>query len=203
MALSLTDCDPTRFPRHRLGNLKGAFRVCQIEPAHVLKVAARKSTPKLARQSCRKVIQQVGTIFCPIFALLLLLDDAAANFVVGMNLQKVNATGDGLASRQEQRTDVLIERNWLIEFALSRPRMPWRISALSRSRAAISSSISCGERWTISSLPFGFLTERSKVFLSIVLTSIDHDCGESTFSAECRITRSPPEGLFPLEPQAR
>src|SRR5689334_18880429 len=44
-------------------------------------------------------------------------------------------------------------------------------SALSASSAAISSIISCGLRCFISSPPFGFFTDRSKVFLLMVLAS--------------------------------
>jgi hypothetical protein len=91
--------------------LKGPFRVCQIEPAHVLKVAARKSTPKLARKSCGKIIEKVGTIFRSIFALLIFLDYAAANLVVGMDLEEVNASGDGPVGRQNKISYVLIEWN--------------------------------------------------------------------------------------------
>src|ERR1700730_15456772 len=52
-------------------------------------------------------------------------------------------------------------------------------SALSASSAAISSKILSGLRCVTSSPPFGFLTERSKVPLSILVASTLHDLSES------------------------
>src|SRR6185437_8865343 len=58
-------------------------------------------------------------------------------------------------------------------------RMIRSASALSASSLAISSRISLGLRCFTSPLPFGFLTERSKVSGSIFLASTIQDLGES------------------------
>src|ERR1035437_104402 len=62
-------------------------------------------------------------------------------------------------------------------------------SALSASSKAISSIISSGLRWHISSPTFGFLLDSSNVALLIPVTSTDHDLGESA-KVFCNFTNS-------------
>lgn len=61
------------------------------------------------------------------FTLLLMLNDAPANLVIGLYLEKIDAAGNGLAGGQNQRADVLVERRGLLELFQSTPRMPCRI----------------------------------------------------------------------------
>ena len=74
---------------------------------------------------------------------------------------------------------MLLNRNFWPAFSHSIPLIPSRTLALSASNTAISARISCDSRNGASSSLLGFLTDRSKVFLSISSTFTVQDFSPS------------------------
>jgi hypothetical protein len=91
--------------RRCLANSWNPFWINQIELSHVLKIADGKAATELAGQSGSQVSDEFLAILSAVGSLLLLLEDAAANLVVRIDLKQVNAAGGALTSRQHQTAD--------------------------------------------------------------------------------------------------
>lgn len=77
-------------------------------------------TPNTAER-LRQLPQDLLSILCPFGALLLLFDDSTTDFVIGVDLKKVNAPGHGLAGRKDESTDAIIKRLGLGQITHTRP----------------------------------------------------------------------------------
>jgi hypothetical protein len=73
--------------RRCLANSWNPFWKNQIKLSHVLKIADRKATSKLTGQPGSKVSDEFLAILSAVGSLLFLLEDAATNLVVRIDLQ--------------------------------------------------------------------------------------------------------------------
>ena len=101
----LDHCCLSEFARRCLANWRNALWICQVELAHIPEITNREATAELAGKSCSKLIQKLLAILRTVGPLLFLIDNAAANLVVRIDLKQVNAAGttewiSGLCSLQ-------------------------------------------------------------------------------------------------------
>ena len=89
---------------------RGASLIQQEEGPHVGEIPRRETAAELLRQLARERRDHLFAIRGPALAPLLLLDDTAADFKVGVDLDHVYTPCDGGMGRANQSADVLEKR---------------------------------------------------------------------------------------------
>src|ERR1017187_3240962 len=160
--------------------------VLQVEEPHQFKVGVGEPFAELAGQPVRQCPDDLFSVGGPVLTAQFFLDDAPANLKIGVDLNQVHTARPGGGRPGHHLADAVEKRNIGLH---NSPRIVSSTAALSASRAAISSMMSCGLRWTTASPPLGFFTERSKVAGSMVFASTVQDFGESA-NVFCNSTNS-------------